>query len=86
MNRRRLLRRIQAGHPRNIRFSDLTNLVEGLGFRLDRIRGSHHIYVHPVLDDALNLQPRGGQAKEYQVRQLLNLIERYNLELEDSED
>jgi hypothetical protein len=30
----------------------------------------------------VNLQNVGGQAKAYQVRQFLELIERYNLEME----
>jgi hypothetical protein len=29
-------------------------------------------------------QPSGGEAKPYQIRQVLRLIERYNLKLEDA--
>ena len=83
MNRRRLLRRLQEGHTRNVRFSDLVDLSEGFGFQLDRIRGSHHILHHPSIPTSLNLQEVGGQAKPYQVRQLLGLVARYNLELEE---
>jgi predicted RNA binding protein YcfA (HicA-like mRNA interferase family) len=32
---------------RNIAFRDLQRLLEKLGFRLNRISGSHHIYIHP---------------------------------------
>jgi len=31
----------------------------------------------------LNLQERGGQAKPYQIRQFLRLVERHNLHLEE---
>jgi hypothetical protein len=31
----------------------------------------------------LNLQDVGGEAKPYQIRQLLLLVERYNLQLRD---
>jgi hypothetical protein len=31
----------------------------------------------------VNIQNVGGQAKPYQVRQVLRLVERYNLRLED---
>jgi len=31
----------------------------------------------------LNLQPEGSQAKAYQIRQLLRLVEEYELRLED---
>jgi hypothetical protein len=33
-------------------------------------------------DAQLNLQPIGGQAKPYQVRQLLKLVEEYDLRIE----
>jgi predicted RNA binding protein YcfA (HicA-like mRNA interferase family) len=55
VNRKRLLGRLLAGSL-NVSFNDMTNLVEGFGFRLSRIRGSHHIYVHPAIPDLLNLQ------------------------------
>ena len=83
MNRRRLLRRLARGAVRNVRFSDIIDLVEGFGFRLDRIRGTHHVFVHPDVPELLNLQPEGGQAKAYQTRQFLRLIEEYELRLED---
>ena len=60
----------------------MCRLVEAFGFRLDRISGSHHIYVHPAVDELVNLQEVKGEAKPYQVRQFLQLIERYNLTLE----
>ena len=83
MRRRRLLRRLAGGAVRNVRFADMIDLVEGFGFRLDRIRGSHHLFVHPDVPEVLNLQPEGSQAKAYQIRQFLRLIEEYQLRLED---
>jgi predicted RNA binding protein YcfA (HicA-like mRNA interferase family) len=82
MNRRRLLLRILNG-SRNVAFSDFVNLIEGFGFRLSRVRGSHHIYVHPSIPELVNLQDVGGQVKPYQVRQTLKLIERHHLTLTD---
>jgi hypothetical protein len=55
--------------------------VEAFGFRLSRTSRSHHIYVHPAVDELVNLQNVAGQAKAYQVRQFLRLVERYNLTL-----
>ncbi len=52
-------------------------------FELDRVTGSHHIYAHPDLAVNLNLQDVGGDAKPYQVRQFLRLLERYDLIPED---
>ncbi len=66
----------------NVRFRDVSRLADALGFRLDRVRGSHHVFVHPRLGIILNLQEVDGQVKPYQLRQLLALIERYPLVLE----
>ena len=81
MNRRRLLRRLSQGALRNVRFEDVAGLAEGFGFKLSRVKGSHHIFTHPAIPGLLNLQEVGGQAKPYQIRQLLRLVERYNLQL-----
>jgi predicted RNA binding protein YcfA (HicA-like mRNA interferase family) len=85
MNRRKLLARLARGEVKNVAFADLQNLAEGLGFELRRVGGSHHIYVHPDVEQLLNIQEVRGQAKPYQVRQLLRLIERYGLSLENDE-
>jgi predicted RNA binding protein YcfA (HicA-like mRNA interferase family) len=82
MNKRKLLKKAQAG-SKNIRFDEMVALVEAFGFRLSRIRGSHHIFVHPEIPELANLQDVDGKAKPYQIRQFLKLVERYNLKLED---
>jgi predicted RNA binding protein YcfA (HicA-like mRNA interferase family) len=64
-----------------VRFGDVVRLAEALGFRVERIEGSHHILIHPHIPELLNLQDVKGEVKPYQVRQLLKLIERYNLTL-----
>ena len=47
--------------------------------------GSHHSFTHPDLAEILNLQSVRGEAKPYQVRQLLRIVEKHNLTLEGSE-
>ena len=59
----------------------MVTLVEAFGFRLSRTSGSHHIFIHPDIPEQINLQSVKGQAKPYQVRQFLKLVERYNLTL-----
>jgi predicted RNA binding protein YcfA (HicA-like mRNA interferase family) len=66
-----------------MRFKDMIVLVEAFGFRLSRVSGSHHIFVHPQIQQLVNLQDVKGQAKPYQIRQFLRLVERYDLELGD---
>jgi predicted RNA binding protein YcfA (HicA-like mRNA interferase family) len=79
----RILERARAGSA-NLRFSEVRSLAEGLGFNLSRVSGSHHIFVHPTVPELLNLQEVNGKAKPYQIRQLLRLMERYNLSLRDT--
>jgi predicted RNA binding protein YcfA (HicA-like mRNA interferase family) len=79
MNRKALLARLVRGEVRNVHFSDFRKLVEGFGFQFARREGSHHIYSHPQVRELVNLQEVGGEAKPYQVRQVLRLVERYNL-------
>lgn len=84
MNPKRLLKRIRSGALNNVSFSDLSRLLEALGFRLMRVEGDHHIYAKETVREQPNLQPaRGGQAKPYQVRQVKMLIEKYDLSLEE---
>ncbi len=83
MKRRRLLKRLSEGQLKNVAFGDMINMVEGFGFRLDRVAGSHHIFVHSEIPELVNLQKVKGEVKPYQIRQFLRLIERYNLKLED---
>jgi predicted RNA binding protein YcfA (HicA-like mRNA interferase family) len=85
MKRKRLLKRISEGQLKNISFRDMINMVEGFGFRLDRVSGSHHIFCHEAIPELVNFQEVKGEVKPYQIRQFLRLVERYNLKLEDAE-
>lgn len=80
MNPRKLLEKALSS-PANLRFEEACALARAFGFHLSRVSGSHHIFAHPIVRELLNLQGVGGKAKPYQVRQLLDLVERYNLSL-----
>lgn len=82
---KKLLARITRGTVVNVSFADMQSLLESLGFTLQRVSGSHHIYVHPDVPHPLNLQSLHGQAKPYQVRQVLRVVERYALTLRGEE-
>jgi hypothetical protein len=76
----KLLTSILSGRSdRSIRFTELTHLLLAMGFN-ERINGDHHIYYRQDIEEILNLQPKGSQAKAYQVRQLRNMIIKYRLE------
>lgn len=81
-SKEKLLQKILSG-SRNVRFGDMVALVNAFGFRLSRTKGSHHIFTHPGIPELVNMQEVHGQAKPYQIKQFLNLIERYNLKMED---
>ena len=82
MSKERILQKLLAG-SRNVRFAEMVSLVQAFGFRLSRTKGSHHIFTHTGIPELINLQNVHGQVKPYQIKQFLNLIERYNLKLED---
>ena len=82
MKKDKLLRKA-LNSPQNLRFNEMIVLVEAFGFRMSRVRGSHHIFTHPEVQELINIQNVRGQAKPYQVRQFLQLVEQYNLELGD---
>jgi predicted RNA binding protein YcfA (HicA-like mRNA interferase family) len=69
----------------NIPFVELCHLLVKLGFT-SRIRGDHHIFTKDNVEEILNLQPKGSKAKPYQVKQVRNLVLRYKLILEESND
>jgi predicted RNA binding protein YcfA (HicA-like mRNA interferase family) len=82
--KRKLIQKLLVG-TKNIRFSEAQIAVEAYGFRLTRISGSHHIYVHPKIPELINLQNVDGKAKPYQIKQFLEIVERYHLQLENEE-
>lgn len=80
-----LLARLRRGAITNVSFVDAQTLVEALGFKLLRVAGSHHLYARLGIPEQLNLQNRRGQAKPYQLRQLMTLVRRYDLSIEEDE-
>jgi len=77
-----LLQILRGNSDRNISFDDLCRLLEGMGFEM-RIRGSHHTFRKAGVLEKINLQREGSNAKEYQVRQIRNLVLKYRLAKEE---
>ena len=74
-----LVRRILSGtSDAAIRFVELCSLLENLGFD-KRVSGSHHLFRKVGVDERINLQREGGNAKPYQVKQVRMLILKYKL-------
>ena len=76
---KKLLLRILGGtSDADISFVDLCALMRHLEFN-ERIRGSHHIFTRRDVEEIVNLQPRGSQAKPYQVKQVRAVILKYRM-------
>jgi len=64
------------GNPRNVKFDDLCKVCDYY-FGESRTKGSHRIYKTPWQGDPrINIQDDDGKAKAYQVRQVLQAIEK----------
>lgn len=73
-----LLKILQGKSDANISFEPLCQLLKSLGFE-ERIRGSHHIFSKDGVEEILNLQPKQGKAKAYQVKQVRVIVLKYKL-------
>jgi hypothetical protein len=81
----KLIDRIVRGNAdAGIRFQDLVSALNRLGFEM-RVKGDHHIFTKEGVAEILNLQPRDGKAKPYQVKQVRAVITAYGLARRDDE-
>ena len=62
----------------NITFSELQRLRSSLGFQF-RVKGDHFIYWREDVNEVINIQPNGNKAKPYQVKQIREIIIKYQL-------
>jgi predicted RNA binding protein YcfA (HicA-like mRNA interferase family) len=73
------LRRLLSGtSDAAIRFDDLRSLLESLGFE-KRVKGSHHLFRKAGVEERINLQREGNNAKPYQVKAVRAVILKYKL-------
>jgi len=79
----KLLHRFLSGRQdKSIQFSEAVSLLQTLGFSM-RKNGSHHIFFREGVVEIINIQPDGSKAKAYQVKQIRELIIKYQLEVEN---
>ena len=77
----KIVQSIMSGtQDRNIKFADLQKILDTFGFQC-RIKGDHFIYWKQGIDEIINIQPDGNKAKAYQVKQIRNLILKYQMEV-----
>lgn len=71
-------------NPRaSIPFRDFERLVVAFGFTLRRTTGSHRQFARPDIPYVVNIQPRGKEAKSYQIQQFLAICSEYGLTLDE---
>lgn len=70
-----------ASTSRSVAFRDFERLLETFGFELARTVGTHRQYVHPLIPRPFPVQPEGKDAKRYQIREFLELVETYGLHM-----
>ena len=73
-----LLAVLSGTRDKNLLFTDLQTVLDRLGFQC-RIKGDHFIYTRADVEEIINLQPIGNKAKPYQVKQVRNIILKYQL-------
>lgn len=78
----KLYERLLANPRVTLSFRDFEKLLKAFGFELARTTGSHRQYVHPKLTRPLPVQPSSKDAKSYQVREFLELVEEHGLYIE----
>ena len=64
----------------NIPFDSLCILLKRLGFE-ERIKGDHHIFTRDDVEEILNIQPKEGKGKPYQVKQVRDIIIKYQIHI-----
>lgn len=71
-------------NPRaSIQFRDFERILRAFKFIELRQRGSHRSFRHPACDRLLVVQPRGGDAKAYQIKAFIDMVRECDLELNE---
>jgi predicted RNA binding protein YcfA (HicA-like mRNA interferase family) len=65
------------------KFADLQKLLLAHGFKLNRVHGSHEVYVREDVPEHVTIQPNGKEAMDYQIREFLRIVKEYRISLDD---
>ena len=78
-NKKTYLDILSGTKDRNMRFSDVRNLLDAMGFKCS-INGDHYIFRMPNTP-IINMQSANGKAKRYQIAQLRKILLQNGLEV-----
>ena len=76
--RNKLLARIR-NNPADVRFEDACKAAEFIGFTRKGGAGSHCTFAMPGEPVLMNFQNRGGKIPTYQARQLIAMLDKYEV-------
>ena len=80
---KKLLEKMLSGvSDASLSFNHIAHLLMRIGFK-ERLKGDHHIFYKDGIEEIINIQPKSGKAKPYQVKQIRNIILKYHLGGED---
>ena len=63
----------------NVKFNDFCRVIKWFGFVYKGGRGSHEVYFKSGIQEIIDVQKFGNEAKPYQIRQFINLVQSYQL-------
>ncbi len=69
---------LSGNSDKNFNFNDVVLLLQTVGFKM-RTKGSHHIFYKEDVLEIINLQPKDGKVKPYQLKQVRELLIKYKL-------
>lgn len=64
-------------NPKTVRFEEACAAAESIGFSRKGGEGSHRVYAREDEPTILNFQNRQGRIAEYQVKQLIKMLDKY---------
>lgn len=72
-----------ARNGQKTRYNEFKMLLENFGFRLASMNRLHNIFSHPQVPELINIQNINGEMKPFQVKQVINLMYKYQLRAKD---
>jgi predicted RNA binding protein YcfA (HicA-like mRNA interferase family) len=80
MSKRSKLREKVLNSNSEISFQELLTFLTQSGFEQKSVSGSHRIFGKEGVEEIINVQPhKTGKAKPYQIRQIREIFQKYNL-------
>ncbi|PSN16201.1 type II toxin-antitoxin system HicA family toxin [filamentous cyanobacterium CCP5] len=83
MTKREKLRQRLKNNPKNATFSDIRKLLEQEGFGLDRVTGSHHVFIKGEITFVVPVH--NNKVKTVYVKRVIELIEQADQQTDEEE-